>query len=287
MQRAVSTKQDAQPAENMAALQPMNRTMPYEGSDALLSQRLVLKTRPYRPHGSSPAPARDSSQPPVSGAGSRRPRPETSHQKAVSMNRKMRIDRILFAKLTAEHRHVRSIRKKQGRTRVFRAMRRIRDLPDNYDSEDEDGWGPGGFFPNRKKLEDYGEEAAYAKKILDRAVRRLAREVNGGRVNGSKREHSKRKRRLEDSALDDDQALLAFGKRGRSDDDYDASNRRGIGRPEQRAEVLDDLDLDLLGESREGGPREGERMDVMDGESGGEDSGDDVTEEEAMDVDVP
>ena len=193
----------------------------------------------------------------------------------------MRIDRILFEKLAMEHRRVRATRKKQGRTGIFRAMRRIRNLPDNYDTEDEDAWGPGGLFPEREELEDYGEEATYAKKVLDRAVRRLTRELNEGTVDGSKREHRKRKRKPENVPTNDDQYGFTARKRSRFNDDYPSSRGRGPGRNQAAEEGLDDLDLDLLGESREEEQQEAE----TEGESGGEaESGDEMTEDETVEV---
>ena len=164
-------------------------------------------------------------------------------------------------------------------------MRRIRNLPDNYDTEDEDAWGPGGLFPEREELEDYGEEAIRVKKVLDRAVRRLTREINEGSVNGSKRDHRKRKRKPETQpAPNEHQYGFTPRKRSRFNDDYPPSTRgRGrIRRGEPPEEGLDDLDLDLLGESREEEQLEAE----TEGESGGggEDSGDELTEDEALDI---
>ena len=274
------------PAHNLPAFQPINRDIAIQGADSIPSQRLILKTRPYRPPGSSPAPPRSSSQPPINnsitnGVGSRRSRPETSHQKAVTMNRKMRIDSILFKKLVREHRHVQERRKGEGRTNVFRAMKRIRDLPDTYDSEDdvEHSWGPGGLLPNlRDEPEDYGDEAIRVKKVLDRAVRRLVREENEGLPNGTKREYLKRKRKPEDFGTGDEQYGSSTRKRSRINGDHAFSKGRRPTREEVQEEGLDDLDLDLLGESRDDEQMDGE----MDGESGGEDS-DDMTEDETMD----
>ncbi|KAL8826364.1 MAG: hypothetical protein Q9191_003847 [Dirinaria sp. TL-2023a] len=294
VQRPAGVKHEV-PGDSLPAFQPINRDVPYQGSDSTPSQRLVLKTRPYRIHGASPAPGRGSSQPPVnnahgSGAGSRRSRPETSHQKAVNINRRMRIDRILFEKLTVEHRRVRATRKRQGRTGIFRAMRRIRNLPDNYDTEDEDTWGPGGLFPEREELEDYGEEATYVRKILDRAVRRLTRELNEGTVNGSKREHRKRKRKPENVPMNDGQYGFKPRKRSRFNEDDRRSRGGGRRRHEVADDGLDDLDLDLLGESREEEPLEAETEGESGGVGGGgggggeADSGDDMTEDETVEV---
>lgn len=271
-------------APSLPAFQTINRDAFVRGAEPAPAQRLILKS--YRPSGSSPAPPRTTSQPPaynsiVNGTGSRRSRPETSHQKAVTVNRRMRIDRILFRKLVREHHQVQERRRREGRTNVFRAMKRIRDLPDTYDSEDDIdyAWGPGGLLPNfRDEPEDYGEEAIRTKKVLDRAVRRLVREDNEVLPNGSKREYLKRKRKREDLGTSDEQSGFSIRKRSRIYSGRALSGNRSPMRDDVHGEGLDDLDLDLLGERRDD-----EQLDVeMDGESGGEDS-EDMTEDEAVD----
>ena len=232
-------------------------------SDHLTSQRQTLKTRAYRPPGSSPGPGCSSSQPLgnhsiTNPLGSRRPRPETTHQKAVNMNRKMRIDHIIHQKLSQEHAIVRQRREGQKRTNFFRSMRRIRDLPDNYASDKEESWGPGGLLPNGDEDEDYGEEALQLKKVLERTVRRLEREDNGRLPSEGTRAHRKRKRKSEDQMSEDDHGGLI----GRGQE---------TGEGESKDETLDDLDLDLLGESRD---------EDQDEDSGDDDS--DMTEEEVM-----
>jgi len=268
----------------LPAFQAVHRDASIRGAEPAPAQRLILKS--YRPSGSSPAPARTTSQPPaynhiVNGTGSRRSRPETSHQKAVTVNRKMRIDRILFRRLVREHHQVQERRRKQGRTNVFRAMKRIRDLPDTYDSEDDVDyvWGPGGLLPNfRDEAEDYGEEAIRVKKVLDRAVRRLVREEDEVLPNGSKREYLKRKRKREDLGTGDEQSGCSIRKRSRIHSGRALSRHRSPFREEVQEEGLDDLDLDLLGERRDEEQLEME----MDGESGGDDS-EDMSEDETMD----
>ena len=213
--------------------------------------------------------------------GSRRSRPETSHQKAVIINRKMRIDSILFKKLVREQRRVKDRRREEGRTKVFRAMKRIRDLPDSYDSEDDldHAWGPGGLLPNfRDEAEDYGEEATRIKKVLDRAVRRLVREENGGLHSGAKRGYLKRKRKRDDFGTGDERSGSTTRKRSRISGGGAFSKGSGLAREDIQEEGLDDLDLDLLGESREDEQLEAE----LDGESVGEDS-EDMTEDEIVD----
>lgn len=247
------------------------------------SQRLILKTRPYRPPGSSPAPGRSSSQPPVNnvgahGPGSRRSRPETSHQKAVNMNRKKRIDYIIHQKLSQEHEMVRQRREGQRRTNVFWAMRRIRDLPDDYASGNEDSWGPGGLLPNGDEDEDYGAEALGLKKVLDRAVRRLEREADGRSANELGTDYRKRKRKLDDHMAEDER-LGPLMERGYDSIENHRGPVRGNGKldNEIREGTLDELDLDLLGESRDE-----EQMDEELDDDSGEDDSDDLTEDEAM-----
>lgn len=269
---------DGLPTHIQPAFQAVNRSTPVHIP--------ILKTKAYRPPGTSPAPPRSSSHGPgntMNGLGSRRSRPETSHQKAVTVNRKMRIDRILFRKIKKEHQVVREKRRMDGRTNIFRAMKRIRDLPDTYDSEDdlENAWGPGGLLPNfRREQEDFGEEAIRTKKVLDRAVRRLEREENGTFTNGSKREFLRRKRKREDLGGGGERYAATMRKRSRINVDNPWSKGRGplrVGHVPE--EGLDDLDLDLLGEGRDDEQVDGE----MDGESAGEES-DDMTEDETMEV---
>lgn len=252
--------------------------------DQNLSQRLILKTRPYRPPGSSPGPARSSSQPPVDNnaayvSGSRRSRPETSHQKAVNQNRKKRIDYMIHQKLIEEHELVRQRRAGQKRTTVFRAMRRIRDLPDDYGSGNEDAWGPGGLLSNPDEDEDFGEEAVALKKVLDRAWRRLEREGKGESLNGFSTGYRKRKRKADDHPTEGEHLEPTCRKRFKPVEDRLPPIRSG-GKldGEIREETLDDLDLDLLGESRDD-----EQMDDELDDESGDDETDDVTEDEATD----
>ena len=180
------------------------------------------------------------------------------------MNRKMRIDHIIHQKLIQEHAIVRQRREGRKRTNVFRAMRRIRDLPDDYASEREDSWGPGGLLPNGDEDEDYGEEALQLKKVFDRTMRRLEREDNGRLPSDLRVGHRKRKRKSEDRTSEDEpQNAVGHGK-GRLDGEF-------------RDETLDDLDMDLLGESRDD-----EQMEEELDEDSGDDDSDDLTEEEGM-----
>ena len=232
------------------------------------SQRLVLKTRTDQvPHSSSPAPP-GSGHPILhsNGLGSRRQRPETSHQKAVNMNRKMRVDHILHKQIGTYHRHARIEKKRTSSSFGLMVMNRVKDLPDMYDTDDNNSWGPGGLVPNRHR-EDYGEEALAYKKSIDRALRRLYREENGGSLGGLAKSYRKGKRMSR--AYPDDE--------GRSRKRRKDEGSRGVD-GERDEEALDDLDRDLLGEGRD-------EDDEMDEDSRTDDSeGEDVdmTEDEVM-----
>ena len=138
----------------------------------------VFKTRmDQRPDASTPAPPGISH--PILHAGNsngvkRQRRPTlTSHQKAVNINRKMRIEHILHRQLLSHHSSIRERKKKDSSSFGFMAMKRIKDLPDGYDTDDEQAWGPGGLVPNPDEMEDFGEEALRQTKSIDRTVRRL------------------------------------------------------------------------------------------------------------------
>lgn len=276
----------------------------------------VFKTRmDQRPDPSTPAPPGISH--PILHAGNsngvisqRRPRPETSHQKAVNINRKMRIEHILHRQLLSRHSLIRKKKKKESSSFGFTAMKRIKELPDDYDTEDEQAWGPGGLVPNRRdprewqseKDDDYGEEALRQRKCIDRAVRRLMRDDAGGPLEGLVKGYRKRKRKGSEGYTMVGNSRggatsgggTAGGASGRGREERRArkrnknhtdnregrdrvSSRRERSEGERREEGLDDLDLDLLGESRDD-----DHEDEMDEESGmdSEGEGDEVTEEE-------
>jgi len=258
------------PSQGRIAL-PLNRT------DSN-SQRLVLKTRVDHFHqSSSPAPP-GSGHPTFhttsNGIGSRRPRPETSHQKAVNMNRKMRVDHILHSRIQYEHRHARENRSRYRSSFGLMVMNRVKDLPDMYDSDGEKAHGPGGLLPSHHEMEDFGEEALSYKKAIDRAIRRLYREENATSTGGVIRRHRKGKRKAR-SYADEDEKDRAPGKRQMNDRSralgFDRSRNGG-----RREETLDDLDLALLGEGQD-------EDDEMDDETGMDDTEDgDMTEDEVM-----
>ncbi len=212
-------------------------------------QRLVLKTRmDDYPPSSSPAPPGSGHPIYFSTNSSRRPRPETSHQKAVNINRKMRIDHILHNKIRDQHNIAREERSRHRSSFGLMVMNRIKDLPVMYDTDDEYSWGPGGLMPNRKEPEDFGEEAFSYKKAIDRAMRRLYREENEGALDRNFKRLRKRR------YSEDDEKDGRTRKRRRDD-----GSRMGLdGKP------LDALDLALLGEGPESDEMDESEMDDSD-----------------------
>ena len=248
-------------------------------------QRIIFKTRVDNMPNLSPAAPPGLSHPVLhtgnpNSASQRRPRPETSHQKAVNINRKMRIDHILHKQITMEHNVVR--RRKRGETSSFgfTAMKRIKDLPDDYDTEDERSertWGPGGLLPNPEESEDFGEEAVSQKKSIDRAIRRLARDEVGGPLGRLIKGYRRRRKRAKNYAEDEETAERMSRKRLKHDDHQGRMMDRSRD-GERHEEGLDDLDLDLLGESRDDDQMTDEDSGMEDSEGEGED----MSEEDAM-----
>ena len=242
-------------------------------------QRIILKTRVDQvPDSSSPAPPGIGH--PVlhpnnpDGVNQKRPRPQTAHQQAVNENRKARVEHILHNKLKEEHARHRK-KRKYGEGYLIKAARRIRELPDLYDTEDEGSWGPGGLVPNPGEDEDYGEEALYEQKILNRALRRLSRWEDGNSGNRT----VSRSRTYQDLVMDHQVRGLLKRKRSSTPlvEDEGADN-----------EELDDLELELLGESRARSAKKQSHHDVggdhgeqdEDMDSVGEDTGSDDNEGE-------
>ncbi|MDI1491139.1 MAG: hypothetical protein OHK93_002346 [Ramalina farinacea] len=235
-------------------------------------QKLVLKTRMDNPVSSSPPLPHSSGHPILSAVsnGHRRPRPETSHQRAVNMNRKMRIDHILHKHLTS---HQAAMRRDQRRNRSsfgMMVMNRVKDLPENYDSDEDTSWGPGGLVPNRNEPEDYGAEAVRYKKVLDRALRRLARAENDGPATGLTKGYRRRRKR----SMEREDVQEGFDRyEARKGGNDRAGGQKTKGREGQADEdQLDELDLDLLGENME---------DEDDSASNGEGDDAELTEEDA------
>lgn len=265
-------------------MQYENGRTPIHKSDPSNPQRMIFKTKmDHRPDSSTPAPPGIAH--PVlhtgnsNGVSQRRPRPETSHQKAVNINRKMRIDHILHKQLMSQHSSIRKQKKRERSSFGFMAMKRIKELPEDYDTDHEQAWGPGGLVPNPREKEDFGEEALRRKKTLDRAVRRLLREEAGSPLGELAKGYSKRKRKEPGLSNGGEHVSRKRSKNTNNQSTRAERNRNGNG--ERYVEGLDDLDLDLLGESRDDDPIE----DEIDEDSGIEDSdgdGDDATEDEMI-----
>ncbi len=150
-------------------------------------------------------------------------------------------------------------------------MKRVRSLPDMYDTDDEYSWGPGGLMPKPNEAEDFGEEALAYKKAIDRAMRRLYREENRGVLGSMGQGYRKRKRKSR-GYLDDE------GKDGRSRKRRRDGSSQGMrvdrSRDEEKPDDdLDDLDRALLGEGGDDDQDE-EDSDDSEGEEG------DITEED-------
>ncbi len=211
----------------------------------------------------------------VNGNSNRRSRPETSHQKAVNMNRKMRIDHILHKQMLEQHHAIRKAEKRESSSFGFMAMRRIQELPNDYDTESESSWGPGGLVPNPGEKEDFGGAALRAKKVLDRAMRRLLREENGGSLAALRKGYRKRKRK--DSAHENsaERSSAKQSHHGGRHETREDRNRNG-----ERQEGLDDLDLDLLGESRDDDHHVEDEVDESPAVEESDGEGDDATEDD-------
>ena len=245
--------------------------------------RLVLKTRADRlPESSSPAPP-GSSHPILhpnlqSNVHHRRTRPETSHQKAVNINRKMRVDNILHKKLVSAHRRICRKKREDTSTFGFQAMTRIIELPEDYDTEEDLSWGPGGLVPNPNEDEDYGGEALKHKKVIDRAIRRLAREGQFSSLSDLSHNLRPHKRKARDYDDFDVREKGKSRKRNKTVGDPRSLQAAESHENGSQGEGLDDLDLDLLGESRE----DDHADDGIDDESGL----DDTEEVDETDVEV-
>ena len=246
------------------------------------NSRLIFKTKMEQTRDTlSPAPPGSGHpilQSHVSGhGGHRRSRPETSHQKAVNMNRKMRIEHILHKQLKEEHARVRRKKKAEGSSFGFMVMSRIQDLRHDYDTEDEYSWGPGGLVPNPPEREDYGGDALRHRKILDRAMRRLAREGEGGnrpvgRLMDTYRGRNRKAKGIKGESKESERVTPR--KRSKIMADR-VSSQPG----KSRDDGLDDLDLDLLGESSEDGQDQESGPDGDDSEGGVGDTEDEMMDE--------
>lgn len=149
-------------------------------------------------------------------------------------------------------------------------MNRVKDLPDMYDSDEENAWGPGGLLPSRSEIDDFGEEALSYKKAIDRAVRRLDRRENSMSFGRIAKQHQKERKPLGDTDKN------GIPKKRPKDL---GSRVMGIGESRvggQHEEALDDLDLALLGEGQD-------EDDAIDYESGMDDTEEmEMTDDEIM-----
>lgn len=206
---------------------------------------------------------------------SRRSRPETTHQKAVNLNRRMHIDKILFKKWNEDTGSYLRKRKYYRLNPIYYQIKRVFYLPDNYDTENEDdsigsgGITPNGYLNGTIDSDDFGADAQHYRKVLQRSIRRLARDDGieypvvdnppppkpPPQANGT-RSTPAAKGRSRPSAKKPGQVTAANVK-----DDS------------PRAEDLDDLDMDLLGE----GPPGMEDETML---SSGESDDGDVTEDD-------
>ena len=270
----------ASPVAPNGAHAPAGGLAPYrppERSRQKGPHRLMLKATQYdssrSPPPTPPGQGHTVFQGVSRGPGSKvRQRGENWHQKAAVKNRKLRVEAILYDRLSRKRagiRHDRRIRKRRGLF-GYHTLDVIQDLPSDYDSEnDADSWGPGGILVHDLDYDDYGEEAKRQVKILARATRRLGREETGVPRNGSGPAHRKRRRRPEGRRRGSDVLGVEVRQRSvpRSSDAVDGPRT-----------ALDELDLDLLGENAgehaDGEPDEDE-MDVNDAT----DAGDDVPDE--------
>lgn len=251
--------------------------------------RLVLKARGDNTPNISPAMPPGVGHPTFASNSNvysyRRSRPQTSHQKAVDINRRMRVEHILHQQLSDLHKDVRRQKKRRGECFGYAAMQRIYALPGEYDTDDE-RWGPGGLIQGLPEDDDYGEDALRLKKALDRAARRLERDANGLACSGAVRYHGKRKRKQGKVGSDDVRHQEEFKRPRKREDEpperfmsrearpgngarHLEGRRQGNGLKQE--ESLDDLDLDLLGESRddengEDDPEEESGLDDTEGE---------------------
>lgn len=196
----------------------------------------------------------------------KRSRPQTAHQIAVERYRKEKVNHLLDRGMRVKYKLAKRQRQREGA--FVRAWKRVRTVPDGYDSEEEIEWaiaakeqephsladvkGWTGLYPVSWEEEDFGEEAAAYARALKKVSRRLERWEGGFAP-------AKRKRKDEREAdttwtadmegLDPEEApeedavdarkLDMKARRGGALDDYEAA---------EGDEELDEMDRELLGE---------------------------------------
>jgi Ino eighty subunit 1 len=174
----------------------------------------------------------------------RRPRPITQHQMALAQSRRERAETLLDQQRRDKYRELRKAR--EADSFLFRAARRIEELPDDYDTEDEDprnAWGPGGLVPNSwAEPEDavYGEEANHWSKVLRRA-KKLGERLFGSVSDGKAPEMTKVA-----SSMGTYEGHPAAGAVADPEPDQVEVSAVGDGDAD---EDLDDIDKELLGEA--------------------------------------
>ncbi|KAJ5673815.1 Ino eighty subunit 1 [Penicillium macrosclerotiorum] len=163
---------------------PRNKQVKRESSlnRAVGQQRLILKTKMDHTPDASPAPPgsnhpvlnRFIPEPSLSQAPGRRPRPLTQHQIAVEQNRRQRVEYLLAKRKNNAYRVLR--KKREEEIPLVRSGRLLQNLPDGYDTEDEDkSFGKAGLLPNPEEEDDYGECASFFLSVVRKAARRLDR----------------------------------------------------------------------------------------------------------------
>ncbi|KAG9974051.1 hypothetical protein KCU98_g12232, partial [Aureobasidium melanogenum] len=110
-----------------------------------------------------------------------RNRPLTSHQKAVSDYRRVRINQILDTGI--RRRHIAAKRQRQGEGILLRAWKRIRMLPSGWDSEDE-GTADKGKEDAKDKDKDDGGTGKGRSREEEKAAAALRRAAGGVRILG-------------------------------------------------------------------------------------------------------
>ncbi|KAF2666055.1 hypothetical protein BT63DRAFT_481864 [Microthyrium microscopicum] len=134
-----------------------------------------------------------SGEPPSLSGNGKRSRPPTSHQLALENFRKQRVTHILDRGLRADRiRASRRLARSPG-SAAARAWKRLRKLPDGWDSDEEAhmtgagragaaglGVSLAGFKQLAYEMPDYGAEHAQIARAFARVRRRLDRQENGG-----------------------------------------------------------------------------------------------------------
>jgi len=171
----------------------------------------------------------------------------------------MRVDKILHINIRKDQRTVAKRNVAGTRTSVYQAMSRIMDLPDGYDTEDENGraWGPGGLVPNPGMEEDdWGAEALANRKVIARACRRLGREDRGLLFDHAGGMLARGKRKMEE--MEGEDRMLSGGR---------ADERTGPAERRIRGVAYETVPTVPTSEARM------DEDDSMDDQDGGDDSG--------------